>query len=442
MRRFFTPLNVLYWLVFCVIANCYLLVRDRLAWLYLLVPVFLWLVIFAGAFFRKKTALRYRICNHGGVLLGVFYCSLLVSLAYHAVLAFLTLPDDYMTLVWSAVTCVCVSAAVFWVGIICVYCTSYQMGVGLRVVGALCGLIPIANLIVLRRIIITVTDEIALETEKERINEARREEEVCRTKYPILFVHGVFFRDTKYFNYWGRIPRELEKNGATVFYGEHQSALSVADSAKELAARIESIVAETGCEKVNIIAHSKGGLDCRYALSELGIAPRVASLTTVNTPHRGCVFADRLLAFAPDGLKDKVSNAYNTALRKLGDTNPDFMAAVSDLTHTACAQFNEDWRMPEGILCQSLGSRLNRARSGRFPLNLSYHLVKSFDGANDGLVGEDSFAWGEKYTLYTTKGKRGISHSDMIDLGRENIPDFDVREIYVGLVSDLKKRGL
>ena len=44
-------------------------------------------------------------------------------------------------------------------------------------------------------------------------------------------------------------------------------------------------------------------------------------------------------------------------------------------------------------------------------------------------------------TLLETKGERGISHGDMIDLNRENIPGFDVREFYVGLVAELKRRG-
>ena len=69
-------------------------------------------------------------------------------------------------------------------------------------------------------------------------------------------------------------------------------------------------------------------------------------------------------------------------------------------------------------------------------------LVRHFDGPNDGLVAEASFRWGEAYTFLTVKGKRGISHGDMIDLNRENIPDFDVREFYVQLVRDLKVRGL
>ena len=57
------------------------------------------------------------------------------------------------------------------------------------------------------------------------------------------------------------------KNGATVYYGEQQSAASVMDCGAELAARITEIVRETGCGKVNIIAHSKGGLDARVAIT-------------------------------------------------------------------------------------------------------------------------------------------------------------------------------
>lgn len=38
--------------------------------------------------------------------------------------------------------------------------------------------------------------------------------------------------------------------------------------------------------------------------------------------------------------------------------------------------------------------------------------------------------------------KRGISHGDMIDLNRENIKDFDVREYYVMLVNRLKEKGV
>ena len=115
-------------------------------------------------------------------------------------------------------------------------------------------------------------------------------------------VHGVFFRDFRFFDYWGRIPNDLKENGATIYYGNHSSALPVSLSASEIASRIHDIVSSTGCGKVNIIAHSKGGLDCRYAISELGISKYVASLTMINTPNRGCEFADYLLSKVPQAL--------------------------------------------------------------------------------------------------------------------------------------------
>ena len=74
-------------------------------------------------------------------------------------------------------------------------------------------------------------------------------------------------------------------------------------------------------------------------------------------------------------------------------------------------------------------------------MNFSYVLVKHFNGENDGLESEDSFSWGEKYTLLRTDREIGISHCDMIDLNRKDIEGFDVRDFYVDLVADLKKRG-
>lgn len=140
-----------------------------------------------------------------------------------------------------------------------------------------------------------------------------------------------------------------------------------------------------------------------------------------------------------------VALAYNTALRKLGDASPDFIAAVNDLTAESCKA--RDRKMTEagntdGILCQSIGSKLNRATNGKFPLNFTYKLAEYFEGANDGLVAEPSFPWGESYRLITVSGKRGVSHGDIIDLNRENIDGFDVREFYVNLVADLKNKGL
>lgn len=332
-------------------------------------------------------------------------------------------------------------AAVFWAGMLRVYCTSVQLGLKHRVLAALCGWIPFLNIWYLLKIIRIVSDEVEFETEKWELDETRAENEICKTQYPLLLVHGVFFRDYRYINYWGRIPKELRRNGATVYYGQQQSAAAVEDSGRELAARIRQIVEETGCGKVNIIAHSKGGLDSRAAIAHQGMGPYVATLTTINTPHRGCIFAEYLLGKVPEAARRKIAETYNAAMRRMGDENPDFLAAVTDLTASACAARNAVTPDDPGVVYESIMSYCKRARNGKFPLNMTYPIVKHFDGRNDGLVAVDSARWGSRFTLLEPAGKRGISHGDVVDLNRENIPGFDVREFYVNLAADLKCRG-
>lgn len=340
-----------------------------------------------------------------------------------------------------AIIAVCVEASFFWIGIIMVYLTSIQLGITIRVWGIVCGWIPVVNLIMLGIIIAVTSSEVKVEKKKVKLNESRKKEKICKTKYPLLLVHGVFFRDLEYFNYWGRIPGELEENGATIYYGKHNSASAVKDSAVELSERIKEIVEKTGCEKVNVIAHSKGGLDIRTAIALNGMDDYIATLTTINTPHRGCLFADYLLEKIPEREKQTIAKVYNFSLEKLGDENPDFIAAVTDLTNKNCLERNEEVKDSEKVYYQSYGSVLNKIVSGKFPLNMSSQFVRLFDGANDGLVGEDSFEWGNKYELIKTKASSGISHADIIDLNRKNIKGFDVREFYVQLVYDLKNKG-
>ena len=348
-----------------------------------------------------------------------------------------------LLVIWiiNAIPMVVLEVILFWNGMIRVYLTSVQLGLKHRILAALCGWIPFLNIWYLTKIIRIASDEVEFETEKWELDEVRAENEAYKTKYPILLVHGVFFRDFRYLNYWGRIPKELKRNGAVVYYGQQQSAASVEDSGRELAARIREILKETGCEKVNIIAHSKGGLDSRAAIAHAGCAPYVATLTTINTPHRGCIYAEYLLNKVPEAARQKVAAAYNATLKRLGDENPDFLAAVTDLTESACLARNETTPDMPGVVYESVMSYCRKARHGKFPLNATYPVVKHFDGKNDGLVSVDSAKWGTRFTLLEPVGKRGISHGDVVDLNRENIPGFDVREFYVNLAADLKKRG-
>lgn len=319
--------------------------------------------------------------------------------------------------------------------------TSIQLKILWRVALILTWWVPIVNLLVAAKVCSVVRLEFRMEQSRHELNQSRKENEICATRYPIVLVHGVFFRDWQYMNYWGRIPGELIRNGATVFYGKQQSAAAIADSAAELKARILGIISETNCGKVNIIAHSKGGLDSRYAVSCLGLDSCVASLTTINSPHLGCKWVDDILKKIPDSIVQKIARRYNSVFSKLGDTNPDFIKALLDLTSSNCVELNKEMPDRDNVYCQSVMSRMSSMFSDMFPLNIAYLLVKRSEGENDGLVSVESAKWGNFLGTLSAKGRKGISHGDIIDLQRRNLPDFDVREFYVNLVSDLKAKG-
>lgn len=431
-------------LIISFLSNSYLLL-NYLGSKYLIIP-FVLLLIFANLMSLLSVysipTFRLMVCCYGARCLKVFLWSTAFSVIYHIFIAFYLFPEQWFTWVLSAILCIIVEAIIFWNGMISVYVASVQLGVRHRLTGILCGMIPVLNIIMLLKIIDTVSNEVEFETAKINENKVRHPKKICDTKYPFLLVHGVFFRDFKYLNYWGRIPDELMKNGAVIFYGNHQSAASSYDSGEELAKRIKEIVDEYECDKVNIIAHSKGGLDSRYAVGCFGVKDNVASITTINSPHRGCIFVDYLFNKMSVKVKQHIAFSYNSAMKKFGDTSPDFLAAVYSLTKEKCEAMNDELKEPDSIFCQSTGSKLSHTANGKFPLNFSYNLVNHFDGPNDGLVSEKSSLWGEKHISLSINGKRGISHGDMVDLNRENIPDFDVREFYVQLAYDLKKRGL
>lgn len=301
--------------------------------------------------------------------------------------------------------------------------------------------VPVVNIFVIRSFYKNSKREYMIESARLELDDSRKESTVCATRYPILLVHGIFFRDWQLVNYWGRIPAALEKNGAQLFYGRQQSSLAIAESAKEVKEAIAKVIIETGAEKVNIIAHSKGGLDSRYAISCLGMDKYVASLTTINTPHKGCDMVDWLLKRVPGGIVKMIEKRYNRIFSKLGDKAPDFMAGVRDLSAERAKSY--DTEMPDSPLVsyRSVMSVMRGPRSAGFPLNIGCMLIKKLNGANDGLVWEESAKHGSQHMLITNSKKRGISHGDVIDLMRENIEGFDVREFYVGLVSELKADG-
>jgi len=269
---------------------------------------------------------------------------------------------------------------------------------------------------------------------------------ICSTRYPILLLHGAGFRDSEHFCYWGRIARALEQRGATLYYGHQDARGTVERNAAVIKANLEKILAETGCEKVNIIAHSKGGLEARCIVSSLGMAEHVASLTTIATPHRGSKTVD-LLCRTPKFLFKTAALVGDWFCRLLGDEEPDFYTVGRAFSTQSTAAFNEKNPDVPGVYYQSYAGVMKSPFSDML-MFLPCLVVGLVEGESDGLVTVESAQWGNFRGVLRGATRRGISHSDEVDMRRRNFTRkaregmvSDIREVYVDIVSELKEMG-
>lgn len=324
--------------------------------------------------------------------------------------------------------------ALFWLCIIC-----RRLRIAKRIIVWSMIWIPFLNYGLALYVRGLARQEIDHHLHKIHLDDVRVEYQICRTRYPLLLVHGVGFRDFHYFNYWGRIPRELKRNGAQVYYGHQEAWGTVEDNAEILRRKIFSICQETGAKKVNIIAHSKGGLDARYLISRLSMAPFVAALTTINTPHRGSALVEWLMKL-PDGIYRLVCRWIDRYFKTLGDTNPNAYQASRQLSCHYAKEFNENCPDAAGVYYQSYTSLMKHGFSSKL-LCIPYWILKHIDAPNDGLVTAESAQWANFRGVVTNRYLRGISHGDMIDLTREDYREFNVLEFYVRLVKELADKG-
>ena len=81
-------------------------------------------------------------------------------------------------------------------------------------------------------------------------------------------------------DYWTGADMYLRKMGVRLIAPEVKPLGSIETRAHELKEAIERAYPRG---KVNIVAHSMGGLDARYMITKLGMGRRVASLTTLST---------------------------------------------------------------------------------------------------------------------------------------------------------------
>jgi len=265
------------------------------------------------------------------------------------------------------------------------------------------------------------------------INEGLKKEPVL--KYPVILVHGIVAHDRKsVIDFWGRIPGVLRKNGIKVYPGNTDSWGSFESNAEILKNTIDKVLQETGCEKVNIIAHSKGGLDSRYFIWKYGYGRKVASLTTVSTPHHGAELADLIFRHKVVHTKN-MRNILNIFGAWYGDINPDMYNVNFLLTKEEMKKFNDEVVPDENVYYRSVYSVMNNAFDD-LVFFYSYLYIEKAGGPNDGVVSEASAKWGDNVLRI-----ENISHAEIVDYKKRRISGIDIPDIYLDIAQDLRKRG-
>jgi triacylglycerol esterase/lipase EstA (alpha/beta hydrolase family) len=261
-------------------------------------------------------------------------------------------------------------------------------------------------------------------------------EEKIQLKYPVILVHGIAIHDRQSpIDFWGRIPHALREQGVKVYFGNTDAWGIYESNAAILKDTIDQVLAENNAPKVNIIAHSKGGIDSRYAIWRYSYGPKVASLTTLCTPHGGAELAD--LVYRQDFIHSSQSKE---ALRVLGtiygDKHPNMYETLYLLTTEYMQQFNLQAPWDKEVYYQSLYSSMRSSLSE--PLFFFSHwYIASAGGENDGLVSEVSAQWGPNQK----KIPGDISHLDMVDMKKAFKPGYNIPALYLELVQDLARRG-
>ena len=122
----------------------------------------------------------------------------------------------------------------------------------------------------------------------------------------------------------------------------------------------EKILEAEGVCKVNIIAHSKGGLDSKYMIENLGMEDHVASLTTLCTPHKGSPIATNILKL-PKFLTKFIAFWINFWYKLFGDKNPDSYQACLDLKRINSIE-EEIINFNEKVYCQSYSTEMKKSK--------------------------------------------------------------------------------
>ncbi len=260
------------------------------------------------------------------------------------------------------------------------------------------------------------------------------------TRYPFVLAHGILASDKLLSMH--RMAKALRADGHEVFLSEVSAVGGVSLRAEQLGEQVNRILTQTHSDRVNVIGHSMGGLDARYLVSSLKFAPKVASVTTLSTPHRGSPVADELYAKLSEGAHAGAVKLVELFALLINQATvlyeSDLLDGLWDLTTDHAAQFNREVEDSPLVYYQSYAADAVHAEEPRGihrALKKGHRTIAAVEGRNDGMVSISSAKWGD------FRGTVIADHFSVAGLGNKNVAPFDVESFIKVLGRDLAERG-
>jgi len=264
--------------------------------------------------------------------------------------------------------------------------------------------------------------------------------------------------------YFKGVVEDLAKNGEGAYVTLAPPYATSEVRANAVAQQIDEILARTGKAKVNLVAHSQGGLDARVLASPngLGYGDRIASVTTIASPHRGSKVADAVLGmlkYLPAKEVDAITNAVLSLVQKTAyelQTDPALRGQLVLLSEKHMKEvFNPRYVDDPGVVYKSYAGRTN-LRSGVFACDgsvypneptkldlaqpalfpLATFLEEGQLKVNDGLVTVESSKWGTFEQCVPADHLKEVGH-----LG-PSAASFDHVAMFREIVARIRKAGL
>ena len=269
--------------------------------------------------------------------------------------------------------------------------------------------------------------------------EAFPQPEVIRTRYPVVLMHGFgAFATVGRKGYLHHLAMHLRSHGVLAYAPNVDPYGTIETRAMVWKSRIERILDETGADKVNLIAHSMGGLDARYLIHALDGFSYIASLITLSTPHQGTALAQYALE-KPEQLGNWLTGVMNwLGSLVYEEGKPNAAQTLSELT-PAYIQETFNPSIPDHPAVQYWSIAGKAGKGTDIPVNpflaMPNRLLYRLEGINDGLVSEQSAKW----TNFL--GTVEADHARQIGLGLQR-GHYEAKGYFAALARMLAKNGL